>query len=355
MQFPWSSTPTPPEPEPAPEFLDELLAAAPRFEVQWTLALIQAAFWFVFIKAFTGLIVKPFLDKHPKREQFAKLNQMTFKTGFGIDFTQDKAYMFGCDLISILVQHAFGGILCVPSAFGFAVPAWSPPAQVLASFGALCETGWEIQDLVVRVSQILFHPEGKIMNPPALMIILAFHHGLGMGMVIPMNVYCSSNALYHELVFLLQFAAFVAMSFQQAGYLLDIKTASGLRTMKIYVTITWVTMVWSRGIRFVWVAISLVMDFYAEGQTGLLIGGGIAASMMSLLNLLMLADATAKLKKFAPMELKEETFLTEEIVALTNTMTTGPLGQAIRLTASKKSWAKVRGAVSMGALRAKKQ
>ena len=47
------------------------------------------------------------------------------------------------------------------------------------------------------------------MNPPSLLIFLFLHHSLGLGLGVPFNILYPDDALVHELVFLLQFAAAV--------------------------------------------------------------------------------------------------------------------------------------------------
>jgi hypothetical protein len=42
-----------------------------------------------------------------------------------------------------------------------------------------------------------------------------------------MNMYFNNNSHYHEFVFLLQFATFIALGLQNYGYTLDITTVSG--------------------------------------------------------------------------------------------------------------------------------
>ena len=76
----------------------DLLIAAPRFEVQLTLTVFSAVFWFIFIKLFTKYAVKKYLDNHKMRDQFAQLSQLTFKNGYGIDFELDMEFDVECDV-----------------------------------------------------------------------------------------------------------------------------------------------------------------------------------------------------------------------------------------------------------------
>ena len=204
--------------EPPPETgvtLAALVDCAPRIEVQLVILALQAVFWFVFIKLATKYVVLPIMSAHPKRDQFAHLNQMTFEHGYGIHFDDEQAFFFGCIFIAILAQHGLGGALCLPSVLGFTAPIAGVPIASIACWGALCETGWEVQDGLERIYQLTFEgKEGKAKNPPALCILMCFHHAMGLSMVIPMNLKYRDNRYYHELVFLLEFAAFIAMSLQ---------------------------------------------------------------------------------------------------------------------------------------------
>merc|ERR1712232_434435 len=116
---------------------------------------------------------------------------------------------------AIIVQHLLGGLLCLPSLVSSAGAVFSS----LACHGALCEAGWELQDIVTRVSQRLCQGEkGKRQNPGSLLAVLCVHHAMGLSMVIPMNLLYHDDKHYHEFVFLLQAAAFAAMMLQSYGY-----------------------------------------------------------------------------------------------------------------------------------------
>ena len=152
--------------------------------------------------------------------------------------------VFATAFISILIQHGVGGAMCVPSITG-----WLPAsvAAPLARHGAMCELGWEVQDTLIRMGQIFFGGEaGRKMNPTPLLVIFFIHHCTAMGMVIPMNLcvppalslslslsllhperpllgrFYGDSVLYHEMVFLLEGAAFVAMGMQNFGCTSDI-------------------------------------------------------------------------------------------------------------------------------------
>merc|ERR1711874_941888 len=113
----------------------------------------------------------------------------------------------------------------------------------------------------------------------------------GMSMVLPMNMTYRANFYYHEFVFLLQFAAFAAMLCTNYGYTLDAKTASGLQQMKVCVTITFVTMAYSRGFRYVFVGYKLISTFYNDDSMKILCAGSIVLGLVALFNILLIGDA----------------------------------------------------------------
>ena len=116
---------------------------------------------------------------------------------FFVDFkTTEEAFDFACLFVGIITQHAIGGALCCASVFNLASVSL---ATTLAGHGAMCEVGWELQDVVVRAYQLVFGGSGgKAKNPTPLLVILAIHHSMGLGMAIPMNLSFASEPYYHE-------------------------------------------------------------------------------------------------------------------------------------------------------------
>lgn len=118
-----------------------------------------------------------------------------------------------------------------------------------------------------------------------------------------MNLYYADNRDYHEFVFLLQVAAFVAMSLQSYGYTLNVKTKAGLFKMKVSIAVSWLTILYSRVVRFAIVGYRLANTFYVDGNLGMLYVGSFALILMALFNFMIFLDATQKLVKFAKMPL----------------------------------------------------
>jgi len=340
----------------------ELLACAPRLEVQLVEAFLQSVFWFLAIK-FGAPLVEARVNTWPlaARAQWTKMNQATFKKSFMIDFDEAGAFKFACAFIVILAQHGIGGALCVPSVTGL-LPAL---ATTMACHGALCEVGWEVQDYLCRWHDILLGgPEGRARQPVPIMIIMTFHHAMGTLLVVPMNTYFHENSYYHELVFLLQAAAVGAMGMQQVGYTLDISKTRDLIIMKICVCTTAVIMLWSRLFRYWYVVYCLLNFLWTETAGSKMFYGALVVSvLMGLLNLIFVGDAIGKFTKFMTKStpaLKKKVSkrsLTKEDISELEEIAQEALSvgipQQFQLSKSKKEWGKIRGLYRMGLLKGK--
>jgi len=315
-------------------------------ETQLMLVLIWAFIWYFGIKSSAKYFFEPFVASKPWKDQWIDLNAKTFKTAFFIEFkTSKETFEFACLCVAIICQHAVGGALCLPSMLGGSGAVIS----ALACHGGLCEAGWELQDAIVRIYQILFGGKaGKAQNPTPLVVILGLHHAMGLGMVIPMNIVYRDNCHYHEFIFLLQGAAFVACMSQNYGYTLDIKTLSGLKQMKVCVTVTLLTMVYSRFLRYAFVGYKLISTFYADGRTMMLCGGGLVLGLMGLLNILFVMDAVGKFSKFIHLSYSDED-LQPKIARVHSSFHRHNTPHIMRT--SQREWAIVRGAVLLGSFR----
>ena len=150
----------------------------------------------------------------------------------------------------------------------------------------------------------------------------------------------------------MEFAAFVAFACQQYGYTLNIKNPNGLRKMKIATTISFVIIMWTRAIRYVWIWWIMLHTFFEDENWFVLKLSGAPVILMTLFNAILVMDVTAKLLKFLPMQLKKHS--EEEINEVASDAASS--GTHFRrhdsffgLSTSQKEWAKVRGAVHMGA------
>lgn len=142
------------------------------------------------------------------------------------------------------------------------------------------------------------HTEIPITNPIPLLIVLAIHHVIGQSMVIPMNIYYPDNACYHELIFLLLFAAGACLAIQNISYTLDISNLKGLILMFILSCIAWLILLYSRLFRFFYVVYKLLLIMYVDGAYGMIVGGTVGVILMSIFNILLILDSTKKVIKY---------------------------------------------------------
>jgi hypothetical protein len=227
--------------------LGQLLAAAPTLPAQLALAALNSLIWYSAIALLTPLLKREFRDK-PWQQQWVRMHKTTAERSFCITLGSDETYYhLACSMLGVAAQHLVGGALCFLSAYG-------PPSELafsLARHGALCEMGWELQDLLVRGWQCAFGgAEGRARNPAGLLLILGLHHCMGCSLVLPMNLYYPRNSYVHEAICLLQGAAAVALLMQNYGYTLDTSTRAGLFRMKLSVSFVWLAVLWSRVLRY---------------------------------------------------------------------------------------------------------
>eukprot|EP00931_Biecheleriopsis_adriatica_P107613 TRINITY_DN81935_c0_g1_i1.p1 TRINITY_DN81935_c0_g1~~TRINITY_DN81935_c0_g1_i1.p1 ORF type:complete len:355 (+),score=47.11 TRINITY_DN81935_c0_g1_i1:28-1065(+) len=323
-----------------------LLEAEASLATQGVLLIFWAAVWYLLINWSSKHVFEPWVSSRPWKDRWTGLNKKTFEKSFFIDFrTNEEAFEFACLFLAIICQHTLGGALCIPSVLGYR-STWT---SALACHGGLCEAGWELQDIVTRIYQVAFGGEaGRAKNPRGLLVMVGLHHAMGMGMVLPMNIKYHDNAYYHELILLLQLAACVALTSQNYGYTLDVKTSSGLRSMKLCVSLTFVSILYSRVIRYVFVAYHLIWTFYSDSETAMLCAGALVTGLMGVLNVMFFADSTQKLIKFMKMHTADEE-IEEAATELYGAIQRHSSSELFILTDSERRWAKVRGAVLLGA------
>lgn len=300
--------------------LMSLLLADGGLAVQLTITCFWAVAWFLAIRWAAKNVFEPWIASKPWADQWTDMHAKTYEASIGLKFkSRDEVFEFACLFLAIICQHAVGGVLCLPSLLGGSTGI---VAAACARHGGLCEAGWELQDAFERAYQILFGTEQeKAKNPLPLVLFMAFHHAMGLSMVIPMNLYYPDNAYYHEFIFLLQGAAFAACVAQNYGYSLDVKTASGLFRMKASVAFSTAVIAWSRVLRYGFVGYKLIGTMYADGNIRMLCVGCLVLMSMGVVNLVFITDALKKLVKFMSMKHsddKEE--LHDEITRLHSTL-----------------------------------
>lgn len=267
-------------------------------QTQVLLLVVHALIWHVFIQWSSKRVVEPFVKRQAWARRWTDLHRIHFEK-FLVKFKTDQSvFEFACRFTAILFQHAVGGALILPSM----LCGPGGLASAMACQAALCEAGFELQDLATMFCQCTCGGEdGRNKYPPKMVIMFGLHHFMALSMVIPMNILYHDSACYHEFVFLLQFASTVAAAFQSFGYTLDVKTEKGLAQMKISVACTWVTVFCSRLARYAVVGLRLVRQFYSDGNTNMLYIGSGALGFMSVMNLFMFFDCSRKFVKFLGM------------------------------------------------------
>lgn len=255
-------------------------------------------------------VVHAFFKKHKNYEQYKVLNQKMLREGYGINGASEEVAGFTGAYIATIcfIQHNVGAILCVPALcnhYGYPGVAdcfgISPGLAIfMAKQGAMCEAGWEVSDVIFRSYNkwVLGDHAGQ---PNQLVFVFFLHHVMGLSMVVPMCVFDGGSPYFIETVFMLQLAAGVGLVLQQFGFLLDVKEASDLFWMKVYVTISVTVMVYARAIRFGMIGYSVVGYYLYFENYGMLFGSLFAAFFMGLFNFLMVGDAIKKAIKYLPM------------------------------------------------------
>jgi len=275
----------------------DVIMCAPRMDVQIAIICVQALFWYSFIPWFGRRVIMPFVDTRQWRERWISRSQISLKTNFLIDLNRDAAYDFACCFMGIMVQHLIGAALCIPAilpGLGMARDL----AVALACHGALCEVGWELQDTITRAYDVIFVPGWRAKSPPALLAVMGAHHVMGICLAMPMNLHHRDLPMYHEAILSLQGAAFVAFSAKAYGNTLDVSHSSELAQMRACTLVDAAVMIWTRGLRFAWLAVHILSEFRTQGQATMFYGGCAAAALMGMFNLLVIVDSVSKFAKF---------------------------------------------------------
>lgn len=290
--------------------LNDILIAAPKLEAQLILAFMYTILWYILINHVFVPIGNSFIAKLKSKKRFIHFNRESFKNTIKWDIGDDEEEQIIAisRIDAAMVQHLIGGLLLIPSAFrlGHFLPAGADRA--LASHGGLSEMGWEIQDLVFRTAEIIFGGErGLKLNPPSLMLTLLAHHSAACSAVIPMNMFYPNgmNGVWHEGFCIVQLGSFILLFMQQYGYTLDVQTKDGLKKMKIAISISFFTCLWTRVVRYFWILKLLHDGFSVDGSLRLIQVGFLPSMLLSVFNLVVMRDAAQKFMKFVSMDIKK--------------------------------------------------
>ena len=181
--------------------IDDMLNCKGEVGTQLVLLCLYAMLCFLILPMLTETIIKPYISKQSWKKNWTILSRNMLAKSAAVYFeTEEDAYHFAASLGSVTFQHFIGGTLCIPSQMPWLFPGFSKQLRsTLVGHGALIESGWELQDLIVRFYQLMFLGEaGRRMNPVPLVVIMVVHHAMGLTMAIPMNMYYRDSPLYHE-------------------------------------------------------------------------------------------------------------------------------------------------------------
>ena len=288
--------------------LYDLLQAAPKLDIQLKLAAIYTIIWYFLINHLITPIVISVISNLKTKKRFIHFNRESFKKLIRWDIGDDEEEQ----IIAIarvdaaMIQHLVGGIMLSPSVFGIGFKG--NIAAALAYHAGLSEMGWEIQDLISRCYEIIFRGErGRKLNPPSLMLTLVAHHSAACTAVIPMNLYDPGNRYWHEGFCIVQLGSFVLLLLQQYGYTLDVNTRDGLNKMRIAISISFLTCLWTRIIRYSWLLKGMYDGFVADGNMSFVYYGAVPALLLSAFNVVVMKDAWQKFSKFVLKDIKKVT------------------------------------------------
>lgn len=280
-------------------FLNGLLFAEARLDVQLVLGLGQALFWFFYMPWFASRVVKPFIDRSSFREQWIQLHQAIYK-GSGIILSREGCYDLSCWTVPMITQHGLGGLLTIP----FLLNLFSPKVNVaLACHGALTEFGFELQDIVSRLWQVKYGTESqKSANNPTILKLIIAHHMVGLTLILPLNLYARDSYYYHESGFLLQGASFISLFVQQYGFSLDMAKKECALQMRNISRFATCVMLYSRVIRYIPLMYLLNMELREKGFHTMANVGAFVGLGLSFFNVVIMGSAWKKLKKFSDVD-----------------------------------------------------
>ena len=139
----------------------DILMATPKLEVQIVLALLHSFIWYVLINHVIWSISYKVIHNMKSKKRFLYHTRQTTKKLVGYDpgDNEDSQLDFAAQIQGVLLQHAIGGFLCLPSLLGLSTFLPTGVTSAMARQGALSEVGYEIEDTLLRLWQIIFGGE----------------------------------------------------------------------------------------------------------------------------------------------------------------------------------------------------
>merc|ERR1719329_684839 len=162
------------------------------------------------------------------------------------------------------------------------------------------------------VTTFLFDSVGKKLfggekQPKEFFIIIGvLHHPLAMTMVCPLVMYYPHLAAFHIIAVSLLLAAGVCFTTGSYKFTLDMTQPSDWYQFKGIVVLQTVTIFFTRGYIWFYYLYVALSTFRADGSMKFFYGGCVAGTLMSLFNLVMLADAAGAALKWLPKSMPEK-------------------------------------------------
>ena len=212
----------------------------------------------------------------------------------------------------VCVQHAIGGLLCVPSLLNL-LPHNESLASSLACLGIISEMGWEMQDLLTWIIKRYFTEHGKErVSLPWLTLIIA-HHSLTTCLAVPLIMNYRHLKTLHWICFDLQFAACICLSAAEYSKLLDVENPSQLRRFQQLSILSLVVSVWSRIVHWLYLIGEFVVVWFKDQAYGFLVSGLLLGALFTLFSYLCVVEPQYKRwRKFRAKKAEHEEILSND-------------------------------------------
>uniref|UniRef100_A0A7S0FQ20 TLC domain-containing protein n=1 Tax=Pyrodinium bahamense TaxID=73915 RepID=A0A7S0FQ20_9DINO len=215
-------------------------------------------------------------------------------------------------VITLCTHHVVCGSMMLPVViFGWA--GAQKLGQACFLVGALMDVSVDVYDefrmfsvtfLYESVGQKLF---GGEKGPKQFFVVVGvLHHPLAMTMVCPLVLHYPDLASFHIVALALLFAAGICFTTGSYKFTLDVTKAFDWYQFKAIVVLQAVTILYTRG--YVWFRHLYIVlcTFWADGSMKFFCGGCVAGTLMSLFNLVMIADAVGAAVKWLPRSMVKE-------------------------------------------------
>jgi len=233
--------------------------------------------------------------------------QMAVNFGYPAADLNDEACVSIFSYIVVVCGNHFLNSLLIAPVFVLGWEGAGPTGQFLLVAGVLGDVAYDVYDWIKTFGRTFFHEHVKSWGmkiPLQYFIVLGcLHHPLAMAMATPLVLYHPDLRELHVIALALLCAAGICFLTGSYKFTLDTKTRSGALQYKAIVLLQLVTIYFTRG--FVWFSqmYSALCKFHAQGDKSFFVGGLVAGFLMSVFNVLMLADAAQAAIKWLPRPL----------------------------------------------------